>query len=273
VSDLLQEMAELSSQRARTARQQASVTGLESRVRSSRPPMPIRFSEEGFDVIAEAKLASPAQGKLVEGPATVDQVVALADDYAANGAAAISVLTEPARFLGALDHLEAVAGSVAAPVMRKDFLVDPIQVLEARAAGASGVLLIARMLPGALLVEMTEQSMDLGMFVVIEVFDRSDLQTAVGVFDREVLVGVNCRDLATLDVDRSRFESLAPHLPDYLPAVAESGITTTEEVAAVAGLGYGMALVGSSLVTRAEPGAALAEFIAAGRRELSGVTS
>jgi indole-3-glycerol phosphate synthase len=273
VSDFLQEMAEMSSRRAHIARERASVSGLDARVSSARPASPVRFSEQGFDVIAEAKLASPAEGKLVDGPATVDQVVALAEDFAANGAAAISVLTEPARFLGSLEHLETVADSVAAPVMRKDFLVDPIQVLEARAAGASGVLLIARMLPGELLVEMTEQTLDLGMFVLIEIFDRSDLETAVRVFDRDVLVGVNCRDLATLGIDRSRFESLAPHLPDYLPAVAESGISYPEDVAAVAGLGYRMALVGSSLVTRESPGAALSEYIAAGRREVLGVTS
>lgn len=265
-------MAELSSRRARAARESASVSGLETRVRSARPPIPIRFSKQGFDVIAEAKLASPAEGQLVEGRASADRVVALAEDFAANGAAAISVLTEPARFLGALDHLEAVADAVSAPVMRKDFLVDPIQVLEARASGASGVLLIARMLPGELLVEMTEQTLDLGMFVLVEIFDRSDLETAVRVFDRDVLVGVNCRDLATLGIDFSRFRSLAPHLPDYLPAVAESGISTAEEVTAVAGLGYSMALVGSSLVTSESPGNSLAQYIAAGRREVLGVS-
>jgi indole-3-glycerol phosphate synthase len=110
------------------------------------------------------------------------------------------------------------------------------------------------------------------MFVLVEVFDRSDLETAVRVFDREVLVGVNCRDLATLGIDLSRFESLAPHLPDYLPAVAESGITTPEDVTSVADLGYSMALVGSSLVSRDDPGATLAGLVTAGRDRVSGVT-
>jgi indole-3-glycerol phosphate synthase len=271
VSDFLQEMTQSSIARARTAGEKRTVTGLDSRVSSARPPIPLPFSDAGFDVIAEAKLASPAEGKLVEGPATVDRVVALAETYAANGAAAISVLTEPTRFLGHLDHLEAVGDAVRLPVMRKDFLVDPIQVLEARAAGASGVLLIARVLPGDLLEEMTDQTLDLGMFVLVEVFDRSDLETAVRVFDREVLVGVNCRDLATLGIDLSRFESLAPHLPDYLPAVAESGMSATEHITSVAALGYTMALVGSSLVSRDDPGVALAELIAAGRDQVSGV--
>jgi len=272
VSDFLQEMAESSIARARAAKEKRTVTGLDSRVSSAQPPVPLPFSDAGFDVIAEAKLASPAEGKLVRGPASVDRVVALAETYAANRAAAISVLTEPTRFFGHLEHLEAVCDAVSLPVMRKDFLVDPIQVLEARAAGTSGVLLIARMLPGDLLEEMTDQALDLGMFVLVEVFDRSDLETAVRVFDREVLVGVNCRDLATLGIDLSRFESLAPHLPDYLPAVAESGITTLEDVTSVADLGYSMALVGSSLVSRDDPGAALTGLITAGRDRVSGVT-
>lgn len=271
MSDFLSEMTESSIARARAAKQERAATGLDSRVSSAHPPIPLLFSDAGFDVIAEAKLASPAEGKLVKGPVTDDRVVALAENYAANGAAAISVLTEPTRFLGHLDHLEAVGDAVSLPVMRKDFLVDPIQVLEARAAGASGVLLIARMLPGDLLEEMTDQTLDLGMFALVEIFDRSDLETAVRVFDREVLVGVNCRDLATLGIDLSRFESLAPHLPDYLPAVAESGITTSEHVTSVAGLGYSMALIGSSLISGEDPGAALAELIATGRDQVSGV--
>jgi indole-3-glycerol phosphate synthase len=271
VSDFLQEMIESSLARAHSAREKRAVNGLEARVRSAPPPMPIRFSDQGFDVIAEAKLASPLEGKLVDGPAGVGRVLALADEYVANGAAAISVLTEPDWFSGDLTHLEAVAGVVSLPVMRKDFLVDPVQIDEARAAGASGVLLIARMGSGGLLEEMTDQALDLGMFVLVELFDRSDLDMAVRVFDREVLVGVNCRDLSTLEVDGSRFASLAPQLPDYLASVAESGMTAADEVAAVAGLGYSLALVGSSLVSRDDPGAALASFIAAGRSQLSGV--
>lgn len=270
MSDFLSEMADLSLARARAAREKRTVTGLDFRLASARPPVALGFSDEGFDVIAEAKLSSPSEGRLTDGEATFDQVVELAKIYAAHGAAAISVLTEPSRFSGTLDHLEAAAGSVPLPVMRKDFLVDPIQILEARAAGASGVLLIARILAGKLLEEMTDQTLDLGMFALIEIFDRSDLETAVRVFDREVLVGVNCRDLSTLDVDLSRFENLAPLLPDYLPAVAESGITTPDQMAAVAGLGYNMALVGSSLVTHGNPGAALDQYIESGRSRLSG---
>lgn len=272
MSDFLHEMSDASWRRAR-AISEKDAAGLRDRVAAARPPSPLDMSTPGFDVIAEAKLASPSEGKLGEGSPTAERVTALADDFAANGAAAISVLTEATRFDGSLEHLEAAALAVAVPVMRKDFLVDPIQVWEARALGASGVLLIARLLPGELLVEMTDQAMALGMFVLVEVFDRSDLETAVRVFDRDVLVGVNCRDLATLEVDKDRFESLAPHLPDHLPAVAESGITSPDDVALVASLGYRLALVGSTLVSRPDPGEALLGFIAAGRNELFGASS
>jgi indole-3-glycerol phosphate synthase len=106
------------------------------------------------------------------------------------------------------------------------------------------------------------------MFVLVEVFDRSDLESAARVFDREVLVGVNARDLSSLEVDLSRFESLAPHLPDHLPAVAESGLSTGDDVATVAGLGYRMALVGSSLVRSTDPVSALEAMLGAGRGRL-----
>ena len=236
---------------------------------SAPPPVGLQLALPGFDVIAEAKLSSPSGGRLVGGDPGTDEVVALALGFIGTGAAALSILTEPTRFSGSLEHLQAVSSATAAPVMRKDFLVDPVQVLEARAAGASGVLLIARMLPGELLVEMTDQTLDLGMFALVEVFDRSDLERAVGVFGREVLVGVNCRDLVTLQVDTTRFEVMAPHLPDHLPAVAESGISSEAEVAAVSAAGYRMAQVGSSLVSGQDPFGKLATLIRAGRDALA----
>ena len=158
-----------------------------------------------------------------------------------------------------------VARNCTALFTKKDFHVDPIQVLEARAAGASGVLLIARLLPGDLLVEMTDLTLDLGMFALVEVFDRSDLETAVRVFDREVLVGVNCRDLASLEVDFGRLAELAPHLPDHLPAVAESGLNQPGHAAEVAASGYRLALIGSSLSSAEKPGDELAAYLASGR--------
>jgi indole-3-glycerol phosphate synthase len=266
VSDFLEEMAEESSRRAGLARDRSDE--IESRAREATPALVPDLSAPGFDLIAEVKVASPSEGDLLPGSVDTAELLGLAGAYERGGAAMVSVLTETTRFRGSLADLTAVCEAVAVPVMRKDFLVDPVQVLEARAAGASGVLLIARLLPGELLVEMTDLTLDLGMFALVEVFDRSDLETAARVFDRNVLVGVNSRDLSSLEVDLSRFESLAPHLPDHLPAVAESGLSTTEEVANVAGLGYRMALVGSSLVRSTDPAPALASLLEAGRSRI-----
>ncbi|MFP4552886.1 MAG: indole-3-glycerol phosphate synthase TrpC [Actinomycetota bacterium] len=272
MSDFLTEMSRASVLRARATRERADVADLQTQAASATSPLPLRLTPGGFDLFAEAKLASPSEGRLVS-ERSGHTVVSLARSYVSNGAAVVSVLTEPDRFAGSLEDLEEVAHEVDVPVMRKDFLVDPIQVVEARATGASGVLLIARMLPGDTLEEMTDLAISHGMFVLVEVFDRPDLEKAAAVFDRDVLVGVNCRDLATLGIDRSRFETLAPHLPDHLPAVAESGMTAPEHVASVAGLGYRMALVGSTLVSDPDPGARLSRFLSAGREALSGVSS
>ena len=269
MSDFLQQMADASLRRAAATRAHPGADELRDTAGLSPPPVPLRLSSSHFDLIAEVKLATPSQGRLVEGG--VDEVIARARTYRSRNVAAISVLTEPDRFAGSLGHLEAVASAVDVPVLRKDFLVDPIQVLEARAAGASGILVIARILPGEVLEEMTDLAMQLGMFVIVEIFDTSDLKRVVRVFDRDVLVGVNCRDLATLAVDRRRFAELAPHLPDHLPAVAESGIEDPEHAAQVARLGYGLALVGSSLMLDHDPGSKLDRLIEAGRRALAGV--
>jgi len=273
VSDFLSVMAEESSRRARSVREEISRSGVETRLSRAAPPIPLDVRDPGFDVIAEAKLSSPSEGRLVSGQRGAGAVLDLARSYAGGGAAAISVLTEESRFEGSMAHLETVSAEVRVPVMRKDFLVDPIQVVEARAAGASGVLLIARMLPGALLAEMTDLALAHDMFVLVELFDRPDIEIAAGVFDRDVLVGVNCRDLATLEVDTTRFETMAPHLPDHLALVAESGLATADAVAAVATLGYRLALVGSSLVTEVDPAKRLVEMVAAGRSALTGTAS
>ncbi len=272
MSDFLSEMSQASLLRARATRKRADVVDLQLQAASAPSPLPLRLDAGGFDVVAEAKLASPSEGRLVR-EASGHTVVSLAGSYARNGAIAVSVLTEPDRFAGSLEDLEDVANEVDVPLLRKDFLVDPVQIVEARAAGASGVLLIARMLPREALEEMTDLAISYGMFVLVEVFDRPDLEKAAAVFDRDVLVGVNCRDLATLGIDRSRFETLAPHLPDHLPTVAESGMTTPEHVASVAALGYRMALVGSTLVSDPDPGAKLGRFLSAGRAAMSGVSS
>lgn len=271
MSDFLTLMSEESARRA--ARAQSERAAIEERARAAASPSDLDLSEHRFAVLAEAKLASPSEGRLATSGDDATTVVTMAREYLEGGAVGISVLTEETRFGGALDHLESVSRSVSLPVMRKDFLVDPLQVLEARASGASGVLLIARMLPRDLLEEMTDLTLALGMFALVEVFDRSDLELAAAVLDRDVLIGVNSRDLATLEVDRQRFATLAPHLPDHLPAVAESGISTTDHVREVASLGYRMALVGSSLVRGPDRAQQLRELIAAGSDVMTGTPS
>lgn len=270
--DFLSSMAASSLLRADGVRASLGVSELERRARSARPVRRLEMSEAGFDLIAETKLASPSEGRIApSGPSDVAGLPSLASAFVDSGAAALSVLTEPSTFDGDMEHLETVADAVQVPVMRKDFLVDPIQVLEARAAGASGVLLIARMLDRGRLAEMTDLARDLAMFVLIEVFEAPDLEIASAVFDRQVLVGVNSRDLETLEVDKRRHEELISHLPPDLPAVAESGLFTPSDVEKVAALGYRLALVGSSLMTSRDPGGLAGEMIAAGRGQVARV--
>jgi len=153
--------------------------------------------------------------------------------------------------------------------MRKDFITDPYQVLEARAAGAGGVLVIVTMLDDATVRELVDCALGCSLFVLLEGFDGADLER-IAAFDGErpalsILAGVNCRDLRDLNVRFERFAELAPHLPRHLPAVAESGVATVDDVRTIARLGYELALVGSALMTAADARTALAEFIAAGR--------
>ena len=267
MSDFLDLMARVSRERAERARSTAPVFGLTSRAAAARPPVPLDLSGPGFDLIAEPKLRSPSEGSL-EREKGAESVAGMASVFEDSGAAVISVLTEPTEFDGSLDHLAHASSSVSIPAMRKDFLVDPVQVVEARAAGASGVLLIARILSSNALREMTDLALELGMFVLVEVFEPSDLVNAEAVFDRNVLVGVNSRDLGTLGIDRSRFESMRGLLPGHLPLVAESGIHDAEDVAGVASLGYRLALVGTALVKSENKGELVRSLLSAGRESL-----
>jgi indole-3-glycerol phosphate synthase len=221
-------------------------------------------------VIAEMKLRSPAAGGLAR--QDFDKNAQL-QGYASGGAAAVSVLTEPTEFKGELAHLVDAAKLLAGfrvPAMRKDFLTDPYQVLEARAAGAGGVLVIVTMLEDATVRALLDRARALGLFVLLEAFDRADLERLAS-FDvppdggPPVLAGVNCRDLRDLNVRFTRFAELAPHLPRHLPTVAESGIGTADDIRSVASAGYRLALIGSSLMRAKDPAAALAALIAAGR--------
>jgi indole-3-glycerol phosphate synthase len=266
VSDLLVRLAQASRDRAASARSSVPERELVRRALDTPPPPRLQLGSEGFDVIAEVKRRAPSAG--VFPASTIDERVR---DYASAGAAAISVLTEPDAFGGSLADLERAACVTPVPILRKDFLVDPYQVAEARAAGAAGVLLILRLLERDQLASMLEAAAALRLFVLLEVFDESDVEkagaatTAARALGIDTLVGVNCRDLATLGVDRTRFARLGPFLPVGPVPVAESGVETADHAAEVAALGYQVALVGSSLMRAPHPSALLAELLAAGR--------
>ncbi|NGP52854.1 indole-3-glycerol-phosphate synthase [Thioalkalivibrio sp. XN8] len=264
----LDQMAAASAERVRAARATGSEAALLAACREAPAAPRLRLGD--FELIAEIKRHSPAEGAL--GAET--DVAARAGAYAAAGAAAVSVLTEPARFGGSLDDLEAAVAALSGtgvPAMRKDFLVAPWQVLEARAAGAGGVLLIVAMLADAVLREMLAAAREQGLFVLLEAFDEADLERAAplcgGVPGASVLVGVNSRDLRTLAVDPSRLERLAPRLPAGVPAVAESGLHTPADAATAAALGYRLALVGTALMRAEDPGTLAGAMLAAGRNQ------
>lgn len=261
---LLGELGALSEARWRAAAAQEPLATLRARALETPPAPALRLGR--FDVIAEVKLVAPSVGRLAAPADRTRFAVSRAQAYAAGGAAAISVLTEPSRFDGAPGDLVAVAAAVDVPVLRKDFLVDAYQVWEARAWGAGGALLIVRMLDDDTLARMVDVAAEAGIFVLLEAFDAEELARAGRVLGRgaEALVGVNTRDLVTLAVDPDRLASLAPALPANVVGVAESGLRTPEDAAAAARLGYGAALVGSALVQASDPRALVAGMCAAG---------
>ena len=268
---LLTDMQRSSQRRLAEARARVPETALHASIVASAAPPHLELSHAGFDVIAELKLRSPSSGDL---SATTADPVRRLEAYAAGGAAACSILTEPTRFDGDLAHLRLAADTLrphGVPALRKDFLVDRYQVLEARVHGASGVLLIVRMVPRAHLVEMLDCAADLGLFVLLEAFDAADLAAAAELArsregrHEQVLMGLNCRDLETLQIDFERFERLRGQLPDQWPCVAESGVLTPDDASTVAGLGYRLALVGTSLMQQPDPAAALRDLLSAGR--------
>jgi indole-3-glycerol phosphate synthase len=265
-SGFLDEMARSSAARVAQAMRHESARALERRARQAPPSAPLRLSGAGFDVIAELKLRSPAAGVLAhESEDWLGRVAA----YARAGAAAVSILTEPSRFDGTLEHLRRAAAALApfdVPAMRKDFLVDPYQVLEARAAGAGGVLVIIRMLPRPQIEALLQTAAEHSMFVLLEAFDAADLALAGEILStrdagpQSIWVGVNCRDLQTLEVVKERFAALAPLLPRGWTAVAESGVASAEDARRMRQLGYAAALIGTALMSRGDPGHLLREI-------------
>ena len=268
---LLTDMARSSAARVAAARERVPDAALRDAAIAAPPPPRLALAPGGFDLIAELKLRSPSMGDL--SAATLDPLRRL-EAYAEGGAAICSILTEPTRFDGDLDHLKRAADVLApygVPAMRKDFLVDPYQVIEARARGASGVLLIVRMLSHERLASMLDCAAGLGLFVLLEAFDAADLAVARAVAaeragrGEQVLIGLNCRDLETLAIDVGRFAALRDRLPSGWPSVAESGVQTPQDAASVAALGYRLALVGTSLMQRPDPRDAVRELLRAGR--------
>lgn len=274
MSDFLERMAQSSRERLREALARVPPEALLARALASPLPPPLRLAADGFDLIAELKLRSPAAGTLRTGD---EDLAARVTAYARAGAAAVSVLTEPTRFGGSLEHLRLCAGALApeaVPAMRKDFLLDPYQVIEARAAGAGGVLAIVRMLDEHELEAIVRQARALSLFVLLEAFDERDIERLHDAIARlgtaGLLAGVNSRDLATLEVVPQRLERLCRELPASVPRVAESGIAAAEDAGRAAAAGYDLALVGSALMREDDPAALLAAMLSAARAGRSG---
>jgi len=206
-------------------------------------------------VIAEIKKASPSKGLI---RADFDPL-AIALDYATHGASAISVLTEERFFLGDLNYLERMRAAVSVPLLRKDFMLDSYQVVEAKSYGADAVLLIAAMLNDALMSDLRAQAGELGLDCLVEVHSEKELEAALAC--GADLIGINNRDLHTFEVDLSTTERLAPLVPAGKPVVCESGIDSIEQIRRIEQLGIHIFLIGESLMRAPHPGAKLAELL------------
>jgi indole-3-glycerol phosphate synthase len=209
-------------------------------------------------VIAEVKRASPSRGAM----AAIPDPAALARDYEAGGASAISVLTEPRYFGGSLEDLVAVRECVAVPVLRKDFIISAYQLWEARAHGADMVLLIVAALEQNALISLVERAMSIGLVPLVEVHTDAEVVRAADAGAK--VIGVNARNLATLEVDRKAFERLAPLIPADIVKIAESGIRGPRDLFQCAAAGADAVLVGESLVTGKDPRSAVADLVTAG---------
>jgi indole-3-glycerol phosphate synthase len=212
----------------------------------------------GVGVIAEVKRSSPSKGRLAEIPDPAE----LAREYAAGGARCVSVLTEGRWFGGSLEDFTAVRAAVDVPLLRKDFIVSSYQVHEARAYGADLVLLIVAALDQNALSGLLDRVESLGMTALVEVHTEEEADRALAAGAR--VIGVNARNLRTLEVDRSVFERIAPGLPNNVVKIAESGVRGPHDLIRYASVGADAVLVGEGLVTRKSPRDAVAELVTAG---------
>jgi len=225
------------------------------------------FTKGNFGVIAEVKRSSPSKGAL----ASIDDPAELARSYQAGGACAVSVLTEQRRFKGSLDDLAVVRSAVTIPVLRKEFIVDSYQIYEARVYGADIILLIVAALSDQELVEFSTLTHALGMRALIEVHDAQEIGRVIHLSQKGALaidlLGINARNLKTLEINSEAFALLAPLVPPSIPLIAESGISDSAEVGALSALGAAGILVGEALVKDGDPAKSIEEFINRAERE------
>ena len=236
----------------------AELQALADRRPSALPAESVLRDGETVKVVAEVKRSSPSKGAL----AAIADPAGLASDYESGGASVISVLTEGRRFGGSLADLASVRAAVDVPILRKDFVVSSYQVWEARAYGADAVLLIVAALEQQALVSLVERVHSLGMTALVEVHDADEVARAVDAGAH--VIGVNCRDLRTLEVDRAVFARVAPRIPSNVVTIAESGVRGPHDVLEFARAGADAVLVGESLVTGRDPRSAVADLVAAG---------
>lgn len=247
---------------ADVATREAQVSMAEVKAAAEAAPAPrdvmAALRKPGIGVIAEVKRASPSRGQL----APIADPAELARAYESGGARVISVLTEERRFNGSLADLDAVRAAVNIPVLRKDFIIRPYQIHEARAHGADMLLLIVAALDQPALESMLERTESLGMTALVEVHTEDEANRALQAGAR--VIGVNARDLKTLSVDRDCFGRIAPGLPSKIIRVAESGVRGPADLLAYAGAGADAVLVGEGLVTSGDPRTAVSDLVTAG---------
>lgn len=224
------------------------------------PPWKSAFESGDVAVIAEVKRRSPSAGDIAP---KLDPAI-LAAAYVAGGARAISVLTEGPHFGGSPDDLAKVRQAVPVPVLRKDFILDPVQVFESRAMGASAILLIARALPAPKLTELSRLARELGLAILVEVHRPEELSSAIDV--EPDAIGVNSRDLETFHVDVAGVEALLARIPAGIVAVAESGLRARSDVELVARWGADAVLVGTALASAADPAASVRALTGVARK-------
>jgi indole-3-glycerol phosphate synthase len=248
--------------RADLAERQQRVSLDQLKEMAGRAPSPrdaaAALKSDGVSVIAEVKRASPSRGSMAE----IADPAALAAAYESGGARVISVLTEQRRFHGSLADLEAVRKAVDIPLLRKDFIFHSYQLWEALAYGADMVLLIVAALDQSALVSLVERAQSLGLTPLVEVHDEVEVDRAVDAGAR--IIGVNARDLRTLEIDRTLFARLAPRIPSGIVKIAESGIRGPHDLFAYASAGADAVLVGEGLVTDKDPRQAVADLVTAG---------